>query len=415
MKTPTKGFRAQPVKAADVFDDAADVALAPSDVGGGTGGHSGGGSASPGGGGGSGGGSGSGSGSGGGGSGGGHGGGGGGGGGGGHGGGGGGPPSNKGDLYGDQYVVLRDVDPSDGGGNGEAVLDANGQHILVGSDGSPIYFVMNADGDYEIPADRLPFAQTVELERANVARAPESVMDKSLATALAKIDAAAVVDTDPAGRIVCDGVTIDSPLENLALYKYLMTAGGDSSWPAVIDHWPETLKALVGDTLDPDWDPASLLGAAFDKTTPITLDAVLYESTTLGVNSATEVNGALVVDYFDFNNGATETYNYDRVEQYENVWMQWYADTDGDPTDLELVQGTVLDAVFGNVPWQDQYIAIGADPNAFVSADAGLSGVNDFAQAADDARAVINFMHEYGAVEIAPPAPIWPTPENLVA
>lgn len=216
-------------------------------------------------------------------------------------GGGGGKPdgagSKMGDLFGDQYVLLRDVDPSDGGGNGEPVLDANGNPILVGTNGLPIYYVANIDGDYEIPADQLAFAQTVELERANVARAPDKVMEKSLSDALGKIDAAATVTLDVAGRIVCDGATIDSPLENLALYKYLMTAGGHSSWPAVTEHWPEVLQGLLGpDLTSPQWDPSSLLGAAFSKEAPISFDAVLYENTVLGVNKSTTVNGELLVD-----------------------------------------------------------------------------------------------------------------------
>lgn len=198
----------------------------------------------------------------------------------------------KGDLYGDQYVLLRDVDPTDGGGSGEPVLDANGQPILVGSNGLPIYYVMNTDGDYEIPADQVAFTQTVELERANVARAPDKVMEKSLDAAMAKIDAASVLSIDPAGRIMCDGVTIDSPLENLALYQSLMTAGGQSSWPAVTQYWPQALQDLLGnDVTSPDWDPSSLLGAAFSKSAPISFDAVLYQNTVLGVNSATQEGG----------------------------------------------------------------------------------------------------------------------------
>lgn len=312
--------------------------------------------------------------------------------------------SKKGDLYGDQYVLLRDIDPTDGGGSGEPVLDANGQLILVGSNGSLIYFEANAEGEYEIPAASLPFVQEVELERANVARAPDKVMEKSLAAAMEKIETATEIEVDPAGRIVCDGTTIDSPLENLALYEYLMTAGGQSSWPAVVEFWPEEFQALVGDNLlDPDWDPSSLLGAAFSKSLPVSLDAVLYQNTTLGVNEVTQVGGQVAVDYFDFSNAAGETYNYDRVAQYENVWLQWYADTDGDPSNLELVQATVMEAVFANTNWMDQYIKASADPLVYESADATASGVNDFAQAVDDARAVINFMHEMVAVEIDPP------------
>ena len=326
-------------------------------------------------------------------------------------GGGGGKPdgagSKKGDLYGDQYVLLRDLDPSDGGGNGEPLLDANGQPILVGTNGQPIYFVANVDGDYEIPADQLVYAQTVELERANVARAPDKVMEKSLATALGKIEAATVLGLDAAGRIVCDGATIDSPLENLALYQYLMTAGGRSSWPAVTQHWPDSLKALLGDDpTSPDWDPSSLLGAAFSKEAPISLDAVLYQNTVLGVNTTSQVSGQLVVDYFDFTQGQQESYSYDREARFEGVWLQWYADTDGDPTNLEQVRMPLLEAVFNNTGWTDAYLALSGDGSTFETAGATLSGTNDFAQAADDARAVINFMHETGAVQIEAPAPV---------
>lgn len=312
----------------------------------------------------------------------------------------------KGDLYGDQYVLLRDVDATDGGGNGEPVLDDNGQPILVGTNGLPIYYVMNTDGDYEIPPDQVAFTQTVELERANVARAPDKVMEKSLDAAMAKIEGAAELTTDPAGRIVCDGVTIDSPLENLALYQYLMTAGGQSSWPAVTQHWPDALQDLIGSNVaTPDWDPASLLGAAFSKSAPISLDAVLYQNTVLGVNSATLGEGQLMVDYFDFSRQNQESYSYDRDALFEGVWLQWFEDTDGDPTSLEQVQMSLLEAVFNNTEWTDAYLSLNADGTGFDTTDATTSGVNDFAQAAEDARAVINFMHETGAVQIAMPTP----------
>lgn len=321
-------------------------------------------------------------------------------GGGGQGGGGGGGKPITGDLYGDQYVLLRDVDPTDGGGNGEPVLDENGQPILIGTDGRLIYFVEGVEGDFEIAPEDLPYTQTVELERANVARAPDRVMEKSLTEALAKVDAATEISVDPAGRILCDGVAIDSPLENLALYKYLMTAGGDSTWPEVTEHWPDAFKALLGgNLLDPAWDPSSLLGAAFSKESPITLDAVLYENSVLGVNGVSTVNGETVIDYFGFATVSGETYTYDREARFKNIWIQWYEDTDGDPDTLELVTDTVFNAVFNGQQWADTYREGAAD----------LGGVNDFAQSVDDSRAVINFMHEhFGAIEV--PAP---TSESL--
>ena len=313
---------------------------------------------------------------------------------------GGGGGGTKGDLYGDQYILLRDLDPAGGGGNGEPVLDANGQPILIGTNGEPIYFVQTVDGDYEIPPELVAYTQTVELERANVARAPSKVMEKSLTEALNKVNGAVSISTDAAGRLVCDGATIDSPLENLALYQYLMKAGGHLSWPEAVDHWPEVLRDLVGDSLNPAWSPSSLLGAAFSKETPITLDAVVYENTVLGVNQV-GTNGA--VNYYDFSTGGLETFNYDRLAHFDGVWLQWYADTDGDPTDLELVQKPLLEAVFENQAWVDSYLQVGADPSTFTPFSAVHSGLNDFAQAVDDARAVINFMHETGAIRIEAP------------
>ena len=301
--------------------------------------------------------------------------------------------SDKGDLYGDQYVMLRDLNPADGGGNGESVLDANGQPILVGSDGSLIYFEMDpATGDYEIPADKADLVQEVELGRANVARAPDAVMQKSLDEAMSKIMAATVVGTDAAGRITVDGVAIDSPLENMALYQYLMTAGGQQSWSSVQEYWPESIASL------PNWDPSSLLGAAFDKFTPISMDAVLYQNTTLGVNLVT----GSAVEYYDFTVDGGEAYNYSREARWGDTYIQWYQNLDDDP-DLELVEPTsVYDAVFGGQEWNDQYLQSDGSIQPATSA-----GVNDFAQAVEDARAVIYFMHEsLGAIEVSAPEPV---------
>jgi hypothetical protein len=324
----------------------------------------------------------------------------------GNGGGGGKPPgagSKKGDLFGDQWVLLRDLDPSDGGGNGEPVLDDNGNQILVGVDGSPIFLTDDdGDGKFEVPEAALPLVQEVELERANVARAPTKVMDKSLATALAKIDAAAIVDIDAAGRIVCDGVTIDSPLENLALYKYLMTRGATATdaggWSEdLVALWPDKLQALVGDPENPSWDPSALLGAAFAKEGKVTFDAMLYENTTLGVNKVLKTAAGSVVDYFEFSDSGSEAYEYDRQARYGDVQIGYYQNIDAD-ADLEYLTGNVFDVVFGSSQWsdaEDKYFELNAAGDAFTSTDATSSGVNDFAQAADDARAVILFLHNY--------------------
>lgn len=330
--------------------------------------------------------------------------------------------SKKGELFGDQLTLYRDLDPSDGGGNGEPVLDDNGQLIPIGYDPTlvlggddglfPIYFEADAEGDYEIPADLLPFVQEVELERANVARAPSKVQEKALAAALDKVMNADVIQTDPAGRIMYsnDGgatfATIDAPLENLALYQYLMTNpdGSAGAWPDVTDDWDPVFQALLGDdTTDPDWDPSALMGAAWSKEGEITLDALLYENTTLGVNKVTGSGETLNITYFDFSDPSGELYDYDRAATYEDTWIRWIEIEDGEPV---FKYGTVYDAVFDGVQWEDQYLLLNDQGNTdptddeFDYVSATGSGLNDFTAAADDSRAVIEYMHNYQAVEV---------------
>lgn len=123
----------------------------------------------------------------------------------------------------------------------------------------------------------------------------------------------------------------------------------------------------------------------------------------LGINTTSQVNGKLEVSYFDFNKDGSEAFNYDRANHFEGKWLQWYEDTDGDPSNLELVQQSLMEAVFGDTNWDDKYLTIGSDTNGFENTPANSAGVNDFAQAAEDARAVINFIHETGAIEITEP------------
>lgn len=100
----------------------------------------------------------------------------------------------------------------------------------------------------------------VELGRLSVGRSPTKVLSHSLDEALAKLTTeGAVIAIDSSGRLTVDGVTIDSPLENLALYETYMTSG-----------------SIPGVTLPAGFDPAALLAAAGDKTGTISVDTVVY-------------------------------------------------------------------------------------------------------------------------------------------
>lgn len=331
--------------------------------------------------------------------------------------------SGLGELYGDLWVLTRDLDPSDGGGNGEPVLDGNGQIIPIGynpetGETFPIYLVPDGDGGYEVPASQLEFIQEVELERANIIRAPDAVGENALEEVLDKIEAGSEFTTDASGRIMIDGVLIDSPRENLAIYELIMMNGGATNWTEVQAGADGNIPQPLVDLLEAGWDPTGLLAGVFSKFNPVSLDAVLTAHTFMGVNEVTGSGDTLNIDYFGFTDGVTETFNYDRVETYGDAWVQWYQDMDGDPSDLEVVQRSLLDVIWGSdkngdgvndvgsgVDWKDQYMELSSDGLSFEMADGSASGMNDWAQSVEDAREAIYVLHEYiGTTEISAPA-----------
>lgn len=248
--------------------------------------------------------------------------------------------SKKGDLYGDLYIILRDE-------NGEPVLDDNGNVQPILADGTVVQ--LTPEGD--LPEEYVDLVVEVEFGRTSVVRSPSQVTDQALDEALTKIDAGTTITLDEAGRIVVDGVAIDSPLENLALYEYIMTGGTVEKLPS-------------------DFDVAALLGAATDKTSPLTIDEIVYLNTIIGINPIDVTTGA--IDYYDFSD-----YEYDRTAAYDGVMITYLSDPEGDGTYVTVTE-SVMDAVFDGQTWTDTT----------------TGGVDDFTQSADDARAVIEFVHD---------------------
>ncbi len=269
--------------------------------------------------------------------------------------------SKKGDLFGDMVVLLRDV-------NGAPILTADGLVQVIAyvydatgalaplkdASGNLVVIPYNAEGDL-LPTVTIGtttydvYGAEVELGRLSVGRAPSKVLDHSLSEALSKLTAAgAVVTLDATGRLVVNGTTIDSPLENLALYDKYMTAG-----------------SLPGVTLPATFNPASLLAAAADKTGDVSVDTVVYMNSILGINSGTT--------YYDFS-----TYNYDRATTWSGVNVTVLVlQADGVTYKQEVVN--VYDTLFNKTNWTDPTVAGGAD---------------DFATAADDYLSVIQFVHD---------------------
>ncbi|MUT73009.1 hypothetical protein [Stutzerimonas frequens] len=275
--------------------------------------------------------------------------------------------TKKGDLYGDMYILLRDV-------NGVPLEDANGDELVVAfyydstgalvpvtdADGKLVAIPRNEEGDLltsvtvgDTTYDVVP--GEVELGRLSVGRSPSKVLDHSLDEALSKLTAEGVVIAiDSSGRLTVDGTTIDSPLENLALYETYMTTG-----------------TIPGVTLPAGFNPAALLAAAGDKTGTISVDTLVYMNSILGINSGTT--------YYDFSD-----YQYDRAATWSDATATVLVLDAGDPDDPadDVYRPTLVnlyDAVFGGTTWTDPTSDGGAD---------------DFAAAANDYLQVIEFVHD---------------------
>jgi hypothetical protein len=281
------------------------------------------------------------------------------------------PTTDLGSLYGDLYVIVRNDngepvlyvwEDRDGDGTPEPYPSADGYPQPIAADGALI--PLDDEGH---PIDE-SLVQEVELSRLNIARSPDKVTERALDEAIATLNSATEVQTDAAGRlmVLIDGEwkTIDSPVENMALYLDLIADGTiagltnptvTSAFPNLTDGKLDSADLLVG---------AVLLAATADKFTALSLDAVMYVNNILGVNDP-----------------ATSTYidltsvSYDRSDVYGDVTAEVLVDPENDGT-WTVATVNIFDAVFG-------------------STDVTATAAAGFAQAVDDARAVVNFIHEY--------------------
>ena len=265
--------------------------------------------------------------------------------------------TKKGDEYGDLWVILRDA-------NGVPILNADGFVQPIDKDGNLI--PLDSAG---APLNET-LVQEVELGRTNVGRSPTKTLDKSLSEAVKAINEGDSVSLDSSGRLVItkDGVasTIDSPTENLALYKALMTTG---TLPGVTD--PSKLASLSylvdgAKTADDLKAAAGFLAGATDKEGVLNIDEIVYLNKILGIpGTITGPDGKTYVDF--------STFSYDRQSVYGSVTAQVLVETSPGVFTVQTVN--VYDTVFGS------------------KQDTG-TGIDGFTQSADDDRAVLLYLHD---------------------
>jgi hypothetical protein len=250
--------------------------------------------------------------------------------------------------------------------------------------------------------------QEVDFGRINEARSPEDVFQSQLEDVVIKLTTADCVTLDPAGRLVASTVaadetvstsTIDSPLQNLAIYRQLM------------------LNGTLGFTLpgNPYDTAARGLGAASDKAGEFNVDMLAYLNSIMGLSDLAtptvldkicidmreEVKGVIQLVEKCFLNYGPDTYDangqliigadylYDRSTNFgalpdpayipeegpEEGWFEYSYLISEEPPTFGIDQGPIMGAVFDDLPG---------------FSDGNIGG---FAQAIDDTRAVIEFMH----------------------
>lgn len=134
--------------------------------------------------------------------------------------------------------------------------------------------------------------------RLNVVRAPEHVIDRSLLEAYSNLSTSGtdLYTLDSLEAVIAaiesgDAYRVDSPLENLGLYRDLLSdsAIGNEEYPDIIVVNDDNLVTLA----------AIFLGSASDKTVEITDDTVTMVNTVLGLTLPEGVTAEQLADAAD--------------------------------------------------------------------------------------------------------------------
>jgi len=257
--------------------------------------------------------------------------------------------------------------------------------------------------------------QETDFGRINEARSPDEVFESQLEDVVVSLATADQVTLDPAGRLVastCDTTldnlakTIDSPLQNLSIYRELILTG--------------TIGAPLPEgagTLD---TAARGLGAASDKSGGVDVDLVAYLNQIMGLSdplTTTILDPKICIERKQEVQGVVQfvqecfldysAYGYARLTNFGDLPAPAYI-PEGSPVDgtfeyLSLVPGTdppLFEILYGPIT-----TAVFTDEPGFTD-----DNIGGFAQASDDTRAVISFMHENQVpVDFETPVPCVPS------
>lgn len=270
-----------------------------------------------------------------------------------------------------------------------------------------------------IPPQCATCTEEVDFGRINDVRSPDAVLQAQLEDVIVNLATADCLSLDPAGRLVTSRVAddwtittsaIDSPLQNLAIYKQLILTGDLGA--------PLPDGAGILDTA------ARGLGAGSDKSGKVNVDMVAYLNQIMGLAEegvTTILGNPICIDIKQEVAGQVQlvkkcfldfaAYDYDRDTNFGALPAPAYIPEDVpvagtfeylsvlDPSipSFEIVRGLITTGVFEDQP-------------------AESSNIEGFAQAADDTRAVIDFMHSNPLpAEYVTPVPCSADPGGLTS
>jgi len=271
--------------------------------------------------------------------------------------------------------------------------------LPVKADDGTIYQVFELNEEGEVILEEGFIVKEADFGRLNLVRAPESVLNSALQEAKAALTQTGVTDikTDASGRLVAingaedwvvniddddtndeyDDKTIDSPRENLAIYHELLAEGFSNKLSFLNIYFTEDDILTLA---------ANALSAGADKTGNIIVDEVAYLNDWIIDWTKIEYLGPDLKNrkYFDFGD-----FNYNRASIYEFKYVK-ITTLNPDGTWFSEIKSLLNVINWTNADRLIDY------------ADGGNSNITGFANAADDATRVLDFIHSSELIEYNP-------------
>lgn len=233
------------------------------------------------------------------------------------------------------------------------------------------------------------FVEEAELERLNLARTSDDVLERKLLAVEEKLLAADDITLDGAGRITTDGSSLDASPEFAAMYSSLTRTGTIPGLPPSMAGPP----AQVG-VFDAWKLAAAAIGTAAGKEVPITVDTVEYYNRVIGFPATGNYVSPWGVDFIRSENPDDPGGQMATGERFVDFSGFTYNRS-------ETFRGSVTWLDVPSMTWKVDRITDVVSFTQLTAEPVGtrtLSGVTAFAQLADDVRAVILYYHEHETI-----------------